>query len=74
MAHKKGKKHLKAEKQLQEAKGDFNAILESRKEERLKEVAFYESLVCRFREILGDVIEETCQNIRRKQARSQTEI
>ncbi|OMJ96095.1 hypothetical protein SteCoe_268 [Stentor coeruleus] len=70
-AHKKGMKHRKnAERiaEILEEEEDFSEV------ERLKNIARKESFVTRLRENLGDIIEDSMNNIRKKQTRTAEEL
>jgi len=70
-AHKSGTKHKKAVERIAE-------ILEQPEEEtedikKYREVAYLESFITHLRETLGDTIEDTMNNIRKKQTRTANE-
>ena len=70
-AHKKGEKHRHAAEKIAEIleeKDDYREI------DRFKEIARKECLISRLRECIGDVIEDSMNNIRKKQTRTAEEL
>ncbi|OZJ06928.1 hypothetical protein BZG36_00173 [Bifiguratus adelaidae] len=73
--HLKGKKHVKAQAALASKQGaDVGSVVEKRekarmeKEEKEKQVAWFETLISKYAEVLGQEREDTKANVERKQA------
>lgn len=64
-AHLTGKKHIKAQKKLEEEGGQSN---DTPKESKRKAIAYKERIITKLVEALGEFREETKSNVERKQA------
>lgn len=70
-AHLKGKKHLKKESQW---KSNPNNVNDSDKYETLREIAYYEYQILKYQDLLCEIIDNTKNQIRKKQAMNLDEL
>jgi splicing factor 3A subunit 3 len=70
-AHKKGSKHIKNTGRVLEVLEDDDDLTEIN---RFKEIARIECFISRLRECIGDVVEDSMNNIRKKQTRTAEEL
>lgn len=68
-AHKTGKKHIKNREKVADALDQTPSMLEE-----YKEIASLEGFISRLKETLGDVIQDTMNNVRKRQTRTAAEL